>query len=347
MQAFDKASEVTQVGYYSVTLADGIVTEITSAERAAMFRFTFPEGGDPVLLLDLNHRLEGDIPAADVAFDANGFDAHVEHHGSMTGRIGGYNVFARGEVDVAAEAVGTFDDAGLHEGQTSASGAPIGAWLRFPAGTSSVTLRVAVSFVDADGAKKNLAAEAADFDFDAMRAGAEQRWKTALGSIEIYDSSDYDTKLMATAAYHALLMPTLMSDADGRYVDAMGQIATGSGRRYNDFSLWDTYRTLHPWLLLTEDEHNEDFAASLVGMAKEGGAVPVWGIAHGDSHTMIGSPGEIVLAESAQKGRCISRTRMRRTSSPRSPPMGPRQVQWGDGMRICPITSPTATYPAT
>ena len=302
MQAFDKASEETKLGYYGVTLADGIRTEITSAARAALFRFTFPEGSDPVLLLDLNHRLEGDIPAADVTVAGQVFDAHVEHHGSMTGRIGGYHVYARGELDVAPTAFGTFDDGGLHEGQATVSGTPVGAWLEFPKGTAEVRLRVAVSFVDAQGAKKNLDAEAPDFDFDAMRAAAEDTWKTALGRVELYGANEYDTKVMATALYHALLMPTLMSDVDGRYVDAMGQVASGSGRRYNDFSLWDTYRTLHPWLLLTEDDHNADFAESLVSMAAEGGAVPVWGIAHGDSHTMIGSPGEIVLSESAQKG---------------------------------------------
>ncbi len=302
MIGFDKASEVMKPGYYAVTLADGIRVELTSSERAAIFRFTFPSDAKPVLLLDLDHRLEGEIAAADVTLAESGFDAHVRHLGNMSERAGGYDLFARGLLDVTPTAVGTFDAGGLSPGKPIATGVPLGAWLELPAGTTTATLRIAVSFVDAAGAQKNLATEAPNFDFEGMQSAAEDRWRAVTDRFEIWGASSYDTTVMATALYHALLMPTLMSDVDGRFVDVHGKVAKSNRRRYNDFSLWDTYRTLHPWLLLSEDERNEDFAASLVNMAKEGGAVPVWGIAHGDSHTMVGSPGEIVLAESALKG---------------------------------------------
>jgi predicted alpha-1,2-mannosidase len=304
MQEFDKSSEITKPGYYAVTLEDATRVEITSSRRAAIFRFGFAEGSSPVLLIDLDQKLEGEITAANLAIDtaAGSFDAHVRHLGNMTGRAGGYDLFAHGVVDVVPSAAGSFDGSQLHPGQTTASGTPLGGWLEFPAGTRAVSLRVAISFVDATGARQNLAAEAPSFDFEAMRTAAEHEWRAAMDTVELYDASPYETTLFATGLYHALLMPTLMSDVDGRAVDALGQIAQGSRARYNDFSLWDTYRTLHPWLLLSEDPRNADFAATLVAMADEGGAVPVWGIGHGDSKTMIGSPGEIVLAESALKG---------------------------------------------
>ena len=316
MRAFDKKSEVALPGYYSVTLDDGIKVEITSARRAALFRFTFPSSGQPVLLLDLTHRLEGTIPAADVSLDPKGsFDAHVRHLGNMSGGAGGYDVYSRGVVDVKPAAFGTFDGAGLAAGSTSVAGdpsgtsgggsdaeSPLGAWLEFPPGTKEITLRVSVSFVDAAGAKKNLDAEAPDFDFAKMRGAAEDIWRGVMDRVEIHGANDYETTLQATALYHSALMPTLTSDVDGRFINARGEISTGQRERYNDFSLWDTYRTLHPWWMLLEDERNEAFVASLVDMADEGGAVPVWGIGHGDSKTMIGSPGEIVLSEAAQKG---------------------------------------------
>lgn len=307
MQGFDKADEVTKPGYYAVKLADGISVEITSSLRAATFRFTFPDGVDPVVVLDLDHRLSGTTTAADVALDAAAatLDAHVAHTGGMSGSAGGYDLYVHGVVDTKPAQVGTYDAAALHADQASATspdGAPLGAWVRFPKGTHSAELRLAVSFVDADGAKKNLESEAPQFDFDGMRAAAEKQWKDLTGRIEIWGASDYDTTVMATALYHVALMPTLTSDVDLRHVDVAGQIVTGTRPRYTDLSLWDTYRTLHPWLFLTEDARNADFVATLVDMAKEGGAVPRWAIAHGDSHTMIGSPGEIVLAEAAQKG---------------------------------------------
>lgn len=312
MRAFDKATETTLPGYYSVKLDDGIVVEVTAARRAALFRFTFPSSGAaPVLILDLAHRLEGTIPEADVSLDASGvISAHVRHLGNMSGGAGGYDVYARGVTSVTPSNFGTFDGAGLSAGvgtlagTPSAAGAetPLGAWLEFPAGTTEVSLRVAVSFVDEAGAKKNLEQEAPDFDFAKMRTQAEGAWRAVMDRVELNGTTPRDTTLLATALYHAHLMPTLTSDVDGRYVDAMGNVAQGAGERFNDFSLWDTYRTLHPWLLLTQHEINASFAQSLVAMAKEGGAVPVWGIGHGDSKTMIGSPGEIVLAESALKG---------------------------------------------
>ncbi len=302
MKGFAKADEIAKPGYYAVALADGIRVEITASLRAAAFRVAFPAGADPVLVLDLDHRLSGETLATDLALAAAGlFDAHVKHGGGMSGSAGGYDLWVHGALDVAPSAVGTFDDA-LHPGQSAASGKAIGGWLQFPAGTKTVELRVAVSFVDAAGAEKNLAAEAPAFDFDGMRAKAEAAWKKNVDRLELWGASDREAAMMATALYHASLMPTLTSDVDGRHVDVAGKVVQGKRPRYSDFSLWDTYRTLHPWLLFGEDEHNADFAASLVDLAAEGGAVPRWAIAHGDSHTMIGSPGEIVLAESAQKG---------------------------------------------
>jgi predicted alpha-1,2-mannosidase len=131
-------------------------------------------------------------------------------------------------------------------------------------------------------------------------------WREALGVVELDGVRERDGAILATALYHALLMPTLMSDVDGRMRDNSGAVVTAQAPHYSDFSLWDTYRTLHPWLLLTEDARNADFAASLQAFARVGGAYPRWSLAHGDTHTMIGSPADMVMAESALKGVPIS-----------------------------------------
>ncbi len=309
---FKHEDETATPGYYSVKLATGIQVEITASLRAATFRFTFPDAADPVVLLDLGHNLgSGRTTAGDVAIDAGTgeLSSHMHKMGGMSGGFGGFDAYAEAAFDVAPTAIGTWDDSGRHAGQASASAtAPadgavsVGGWLEFPKGTTTVTMRTAVSFVDGDGAKKNLAAEAPTIDFDGMRAAATQTWKDEFSRVEVYGANDYDTTLTATAFYHTLLMPTLMSDVDGRVVAVDASIIKTNRSRYSDFSLWDTYRTLHPWFLLAEDKRNADFAASLVAMGQEGGAVPKWAVAHGDAHSMVGSPGEIVLAESAQKG---------------------------------------------
>lgn len=309
---FSHADERASPGAYRVRLADGIEVEITSSLRAALFRYSFPEGAAPVVLLDLGHGLGGGRTlSGSVTIDpASGeLEAAMHSLGAMSSRFGGYEVYARAAFDVAPKAVGVWDDAGRRPGEATVSSlAPeggatsVGGYLEFPSGTQTVTMRVAVSFVDAAGAAKNLAAEAPGFEFEAMRAAAEAAWRSELGRVEIFGASERETTLTATALYHSLLMPTLMSDVDGRVVAMDGSVTSTARPRYSDFSLWDTYRTLHPWLLLAEDPRNADFAASLVAMGREGGAVPRWSLAHGDAHSMIGSPGEIVLAESALKG---------------------------------------------
>lgn len=302
---FDHADEVAEPGYYRVTLDGGLAVELTSTLRGALFRVTFPEGADPVLLLDAMHALgTGTVDAAEVALDpaAGTGRARIHALGDLSKRFGGFELFAAFAVDTAPAEVGTWDAEGLHPGTPSASGTPSGAWWRFAPGTRTVRLRVAVSFVDADGAARNLAAEVPDFDFDAVRTAARAAWAEDLGRVEIWGVSDEEATVLATAAYHTLLMPTLMSDVDGRYLRADGEVGTTRGRRYSDFSLWDTYRTLHPWLLLTDDPRNADLADSLLGFAREAGALPRWSLAHGDIHSMIGDPAAIVLAESAAKG---------------------------------------------
>ncbi|MBW2529222.1 MAG: GH92 family glycosyl hydrolase [Deltaproteobacteria bacterium] len=303
---FDHADEEASPGYYRVRLEGDIEVEITTALRASMFRISYPAGVEPVLLLDLDHTLSGQISAASVSLDESSGDleAMVHDDGDLSSRFGGFDAFIEAATSVSPTAVGVWDDAGLHEGETTASGTEIGAWLRFPDGTATVELRVGMSFVDPSGAAQNLAAEVPDFDFEALRTDAEETWAEALSSLEVhqYGDDERESTLIATALYHALLMPTLISDQDGRYVAVDGTIARGSEPQYSDFSLWDTYRTLHPWLLLMEHPVNERFVASLVRMGTEGGAIPQWSLAHGDAHCMIGSPGEIVVAESAQKG---------------------------------------------
>lgn len=294
MTPFSHDDEFAEPGYYRVMLSNGIEVEITSTLRAAAFRFRFPDGVDPVVLIDLEHTLgDGVSGGGTISIDepSGTLDASMLNLGAMSNRIGGFEVFARAAVTPLPVETGTWAD-----------GVDVGGWLRLPAGTHEVELRVATSFVDGDGATANLAAEMPDFDFDGVRAAAAATWHQQLGAVELHGASERDSVIVASALYRSLLMPTLMTDVDNRMRDANDDIVTAGGPRYTDFSLWDTYRTLHPWLLLMEHEANPLFAASLLDFASVGGALPRWAIAHGDGKSMVGSPADIVLAESALKG---------------------------------------------
>lgn len=300
---FDHADESAEPGYYSVELATGVRVEITTARRAGVFRFTFPAGMDPTVLIDLEHTIgEGRSTGGAVHVDAQSIDGWMHNDGQFSGRFGGFPVFTHMRFDVNPEELGVWNEAGLSTTATDAEGIDVGGWARFPAGTTTVVAHVGVSFVDGAGAAQNLAEEIGSDDFDTVRDKARATWQRELGKLEIFNASDEQATAVATAIYHAHLMPTLISDVDGRVRNVHGDIVTSDGPRYSDFSLWDTYRTLHPWLMLAEHPAQTDFARSLVAFGTDGGAAPRWSLAHGDVRSMIGSPGEIVLAESAAKG---------------------------------------------
>lgn len=304
MVGYSHSDESASPGYYRVKLGDGIEVELTSTLRAAVARITFPPGVDPVVVFDLEHSLGGgESQGGTIQIAADGsVDGQLHYMGDMSRRYGGFEIFAAATVALAPAEVGTWNEAGLAAGPGQAMGVDLGGWLRFAPGTSTIELRLAVSFVDGEGARANLASEIGTKSFDEVRAEAEAAWRDALRVVELDGVRERDASILATALYHALLMPSLMSDIDGRFRNVNGVVTQAETPHYSDFSLWDTYRTLHPWLLLSEDERNHDFATSLLRFAQDGGAYPRWSLAHGDTHTMIGSPADMVMAESALKG---------------------------------------------
>lgn len=302
---FQHSEEMAEPGYYRVRLENGIQVEITSSLRAAIFRFQFPKGMTPVVLFDFDHALGGGSSAGgeiSVEQSVGSVAGWIHNLGQLSSRFGGFRVYAEARVQPLPNTSGVWDDTGLHADTAQTAGNDIGAWFSFTAETSEILVRVGISFVDLGGAHNALEAEIPDFNFDHIREDAANNWRAALNKVELFGATKRDATVFATALYHSLLMPTLMSDIDGRYVRVDGSLGNSTQPRYSDFSLWDTYRTLHPWLLFTENPLNQDFAASLVGFGQEGGAIPRWPLAHGDTHCMIGDPGVIVLAESALKG---------------------------------------------
>lgn len=115
--------------------------------------------------------------------------------------------------------------------------------------------------------------------------------------------NDRDRRIAYTALYHTSLMPTLGSDVDGTYRGIDNAVHHADGYRYfTDFSLWDTYRTLHPLLTLLYPSDARELAASLTAMAKDSGFVPRWPLGTGESSGMVGDGGTIVLADTYVKG---------------------------------------------
>lgn len=306
----DKSSETAVPGRYDVRLlsADGapvVDVTLTATEHTALHRYRYAEGTSPTVILDLAHVLDGgEALGASLSIDptTGEFKGWMDNRGDMGPE---FRTWFDGVLDPPPRAVGTWADADPVEGATTAEGVQAGGWFSYDADDltdGTVSVRLALSLVDAEGAAANLAAEHDGFDVEQDADAARAAWAALLDRIQVYGGSDEDATIFATALYHSLLMPTAIDDVDGRYMGFDGEIHTTDSHYYTDFSLWDTYRTEHPLLALLWPEAQTDMLRSLARMSEQGGSLPLWPLATWDAGAMLGSPAQVVIGESWQKG---------------------------------------------
>ncbi len=305
---FSKSSEIAKPGYYAARLDNGnILAELTSTGRVGMHRYTFPQGASgAAVVIDAGYLIHDSI-ARDIqlVLDPSGRSL-VGRHRADGGMSGPYTLHWRIEFDQPLKGYGSWRRDQSTPGATTFE-APEGGggmYLEFDVPDGGVVqMRVGLSMVDAQGAANNLRVEAPSFDFSAMRAATAARWESLLARVKIVEPDATRARRFYTAAYQALITPTIYSDADGRYRGFDDQIhVAGDFEYYSDLSLWDTFRTLHPWLTLVYPEVQRDIIVSLLKMYEQDGFLPIWPVASRDSGTMIGASAELVIADSYVKG---------------------------------------------
>lgn len=307
---FDEDSETAVPGRYDVRLlssegAPVADVTLTATPHTALHRYRYAAGTSPTVILDLAHVLDGgEALGASLSIDAEtgAFSGWMDNEGGMGPE---FRTFFAGVLDPPPTAVGTWADGDPVQGANTAEGVQVGGWFSYDAedlADSTVSVRMALSLVDANGAAANLAAEHDGFDVETDAAAARAAWAELLDPVQVTGGSDEDATIFATALYHSLLMPTAIDDVDGRYMGFDGEIHTTTAHYYTDFSLWDTYRTEHPLMALFWPEAQTDMLRSLARMAEQGGSLPLWPLATWDAGAMLGSPAQVVIGESWQKG---------------------------------------------
>ncbi len=309
---FSHDHEHASPGYYRVQLEDGIVAELSAGQRIGAHRYSFPAGSQPTVIIDLEHalayaELEEGLQPAEIEIDAlAGTVSGLMHTaGSLSGRHGGFLVHFYAVFDPPFESWGTWSEGVMSADSSSAQGIDLGGWLEFPTQDSATEVQalVGISYTSADQARANLAAEAEGADFDSILAETQDSWRSWLGHVRVWGGDERQRTIFHSALYHVLLMPNLLSDADGSYIGFDGQLRSEPGEPfYSDMSMWDTYRTLHPLMTLAWPEAQNHFANSLVRMAEQGGYLPRWPCNKGYGSSMVGDPADIVLAGSYLKG---------------------------------------------
>lgn len=308
---FSHDGEVAKPGYYAVSLADaGIRAELTAGPRVGVHRYAFPADKAAHVVLDLRSSLynyPGKILWSSVRVRADGtitgaretrgwaparktFFA-IRANAPLTG-----HAFVDREKDVPYKGFQgpgrARDDAAQKQGRA------LVARLDFGALAKPLELKVAISSVDEDAAIANLASEPGDFD--AIRARTAVAWDKALGVLRLEAPASMKT-MVATALYHAMIAPSVFSDADGRYRGPDDQVHRAEGFTFHStFSLWDTFRAEHPLLLLVQPQaRNVDFVKSLIAsqQASPFGILPVWQFHGRETWTMIGYHAVPVIAD--------------------------------------------------
>lgn len=303
-------AEHAEPGYYRVTLESGVRAELTVTERTGYHRYTFPAGAGHILV-DLSHLILDKSDQAPLITDAS---LRLAPDGLLTGSrtvhrwAKGRRIHFAMQVSRPPDRITFYgdDDAPQPAGTTAVAGKRLKAVLQYDdAGAAPILIRCGISGVDVAGARANLAAEARSWDFDAVRRAAQTRWAKELDAITVEGGTADQRVILSSALYHALLAPTLFSDVDGRYVGMDRQVhdVPRGAAAYSTYSLWDTYRALHPLLTIVAPDKVQSLVADIVRQTQQSPYGPlVWPLQGVETGTMIGWHGVAVLAEAQAKG---------------------------------------------
>jgi predicted alpha-1,2-mannosidase len=303
------SDEFAEPGYYRVKLESGVLAELTATTRCGLHRYRFADGPAHILI-DFAHAIEDDWDKGLVVQDAS---LTLDPDGTLTGGrqvnrwAKGRHIFFAMQLSRKPDRVQFFGDDGEPVADaTSVKGNRLKIALLFDnAGGEPILIKTGISAVDLRGARDALAAEAPGWDFDGAHDAARATWAKALDAIRVSGGTEAQRTIMASALYHAQLAPTLFTDRDGRYVGLDRQVhqAPKGEEAFSTYSLWDTYRALHPLLTLIRPDHAKLLVGDLVRQTVESpDGPPVWPLQGVETACMIGWHAVSVLAEAHAKG---------------------------------------------
>ncbi|MDR0348618.1 MAG: GH92 family glycosyl hydrolase [Tannerella sp.] len=296
---FSHKAEVAKPYYYRAYLAEhDVVTEITPTERAAIFRFTFPDSDHSYVVID--------------AFDRGSYirvipDEHkiigytTRNSGGVPDNFKNYFVVV---FDKPFASLATFTDSTLHRNALEQTAGHTGAVVGFKtAKGETVHARVASSFISFEQAGLNLK-ELGHDSFDAVAAKGKAEWNEVLSKIKVEGGNLDQYRTFYSCLYRSLLFPRKLYeiDANGKvvhYSPYNGEVLPGF--MYTDTGFWDTFRCLFPFLNLMYPSQNKEIQEGLINTYKESGFFPEWA-SPGHRNCMIGNNSASVLVDAYMKG---------------------------------------------
>ncbi len=298
---FSRANEKCRPGYYKVYLDRYKVrAELTTTERVGFHKYHFEKSDNAHVLVDLSFGMGWDA-VTDSYFEQVDDSTFLGYRYSK-GWANDQRLFFAIRLSQPVTAVELFDSSrALHT--KAGRGKYIKAALFFDAmNHPEIKLKVALSPVSSSNALMNMQQELPGWKFDETVQLAKKKWNDVLSRIAIEAADEVKIKFY-TALYHSLFFPSLYNDVDGTYRGADQQVYKATDRsNYTVFSLWDTYRGLHPLMTLIQPERVNDYIRTMLDIYKQQGKLPVWHLEGNETNTMIGYPAVPVIAEAFLKG---------------------------------------------
>jgi predicted alpha-1,2-mannosidase len=300
---FSHEKEKASPGYYQVFLEDyRIDVALTVTRRCGLHQYTFPASQEANIIIDLT---ESVVSEENLDLSIQFLNDHeISGYRKSSGWAADQAVYFYATFSRPFDSYGTATDGEIFENSNMASGNDVQAFIKYSTKENEqILVKVGISGVSVEGARMNLIAEIPDWNFEKIRKQAENEWAQKIGRIEVNGGSPDDRKKFYTALYHCYLAPNLFSDDDGQYRGNDGNIhQTNDFEVYTVFSLWDTYRALHPLMTILEPERTADFINTFLDIYEKAGLLPVWELAGNETNCMIGYHAVPVIVDAYLKG---------------------------------------------
>ena len=296
---FKHSNEKVAPGYYRVNLDNGVNVELTATERVGMHHYAYSGNDERRVLIDLvngvgNETYESYIKKVD--------EYTIEGYRFVHGWAPRHKTFFYAKFNKPIKSFATFVDDKAAGGDELQS-AKVKAVASFGQNVDDLLAKVAISSVSCANAEANMKAELAGWDFDAVHKEAVAKWNKQLSAVDVEQASEKEKRIFYTALYHTAIVPALYCDANGDFRGMDDQIYTGNTfKNYTTFSLWDTYRALHPLYTLVATDRVPDMVNSMLSIYDQNGKLPIWPLLMGETNCMPGYSSVPVIADAYLKG---------------------------------------------
>jgi predicted alpha-1,2-mannosidase len=298
--AFNHKTEAATAGYYRVLLDKyNIMAELTATTRTGMHRYTFPKTKQATIVIDLKHRDEVLDSYITIVNDSTIKGMRRSKAWATDQYVYFYMQFSKPFKQYTV----ALNDEAIRS--NTANGKNVKAHVDFnlPNG-GQVIVKVGISAVSELGAQANLKSENSGWDFDATVKQTRQNWNKELSKIEVTGKPN-DMAIFYTALYHCMLNPNVYNDVDGQYrgTDLKIHVMPNNMKNYYSvFSLWDTFRALHPLMTIIDEQRTNDFINTFLLHYENGGLLPVWELSGNETYCMIGYHSVPVIVDAFIKG---------------------------------------------